>query len=103
MVLTRVKMTNHKNNPSVPLSLLQKAITSREVGHASTLLAFIILEKINTSGLKFYLTAKEAVKTLGISRDTYYRWLNTLINKGYIVRIDTNYYALNPDKHPTTS
>jgi Fic family protein len=76
--------------------LLRRAITGREVGHASILLAFIIVEKINTNNFKFYLTAEEVVKNLGVSRETYYKWLKTLINKGYLTKIATNYYALNP-------
>jgi Fic family protein len=92
-----------QNNPSqtedidIILSrLLRRAITGREVGHASILLAFIIVEKINTNNFKFYLTAEEVVKNLGVSRETYYKWLRALINKGYLTRIGTNYYVLNP-------
>ncbi len=59
------------------------------------LLAYIMSEKLERDSLKFYMTAEEVVKNLGISRDTYYRWLKVLIKKGYLVRIDTNYYALN--------
>jgi len=59
------------------------------------LLAYIMSEKLERDSLKFYMTAEEVVKNLGISRRTFYKWLKILTERGYIIRIATNYYALN--------
>jgi DNA-binding MarR family transcriptional regulator len=77
-------------------AFVKDVVRDRELRHALDLLAYIMSEKLEKDSLKFYLTAEEVVKNLGVSRDTYYRWLKTLIKKGYITRIDTNYYALKP-------
>ncbi len=77
-------------------AFVKDVIRDKELRHALDLLAYIMSEKLERDSLKFYLTAEEVVKNLGVSRDTYYRWLRTLMKKGYITRIDTNYYALKP-------
>jgi DNA-binding IclR family transcriptional regulator len=77
-------------------AFIKDVIRDKELRPALDLLVYIMSEKLEINSLRFYMTAEEVVKRLGISRDTYYRWLRTLINKGYITRIGTNYYALNP-------
>ena len=77
-------------------AFIKDIIRDKELRPALDLLVYIMSEKLERDSLKFYLTAEEVVKNLGVSRDTYYRWLRTLMKKGYITRIDTNYYALNP-------
>jgi DNA invertase Pin-like site-specific DNA recombinase len=76
-------------------TFIKDVVRDKELRPALYLLAYIMSEKLEKGSLKFYMTAEEVIKALGISRDTYYRWLKTLINKNYLVRIDTNYYALN--------
>uniref|UniRef100_A0A7C5WZL0 Transcription regulator TrmB N-terminal domain-containing protein n=1 Tax=Thermocrinis ruber TaxID=75906 RepID=A0A7C5WZL0_9AQUI len=78
-------------------------VRDKELRPTLYLLVYIMSEKLEKGSLKFYMTAEEVIKALGISRDTYYRWLKTLMKKGYLTRIDTNYYTLNPQKHPITS
>jgi hypothetical protein len=77
-------------------AFVKDVVRDKELRQALDLLAYIMSEKLEKDSLKFYLTAEEVVKNLGVSRDTYYRWLRTLIKKGYITRIDTNYYAIKP-------
>jgi hypothetical protein len=77
-------------------AFVKDVVRDRELRYALDLLAYIMSEKLEKDSLKFYLTAEEIVKNLGVSRDTYYRWLRALMKKGYITRIDTNYYALKP-------
>jgi len=76
-------------------TFIKDAVRDRELRPALDLLAYIMSEKLEKDSLKFYMTAEEVVKNLGVSRDTYYRWLKTLMKRGYLVRINTNYYALN--------
>jgi len=78
-------------------------VRDKELRPTLYLLVYIMSEKLEKGSLKFYMTAEEVIKALGISRGTYYRWLKTLMKKGYLTRIDTNYYTLNPQKHPITS
>jgi DNA-binding IclR family transcriptional regulator len=46
--------------------------------------------------LSFFLRRDDVIADLGIVRQTYYRWLGTLLKKGYIKRLAYNYYALRP-------
>ena len=77
-------------------AFIKDVVRDKELRPALDLLAYIMSEKLEKDSLKFYMTAEEVVRNLRISRDTYYRWLKILMKKGYLVRIDTNYYALKP-------
>ena len=77
-------------------AFIKDVVRDKELRPSLDLLAYIMSEKLEKDSLKFYMTAEEVVRNLGISRDTYYRWLKILMKKGYLVRIDTNYYTLNP-------
>jgi CRP-like cAMP-binding protein len=60
------------------------------------LVAYIMAEKLDRDRLDFNLTAQEAMNKLGITRQTFYRWLSVLLRKGYIKRISATYYTLRP-------
>jgi len=60
------------------------------------LMAYILSEKLDRDRLDFNMTAQEAINKLGITRQTFYRWLSVLLRKGYLKRINANYYALRP-------
>jgi len=90
------KAKKDKNFIKLLHTFIKDAVRDRELRPALDLLAYIMSEKLERDSLKFYMTAEEVVRNLGISRDTYYRWLKILMKKGYLVRIDTNYYTLNP-------
>ncbi len=77
-------------------AFVKDVVRDEELRHAIVLLAYIMSEKLEKDSLRFYLTAEEVVKNLGISRRTFYKWLKILKEKGYIVRIATNYYAVKP-------
>jgi len=77
-------------------AFVKDVVRDKELRYALDLLAYIMSEKLEKDSLKFYLTAEEVVKNLGVSRRTFYRWLKTLTKRGYIVRIATNYYAIKP-------
>jgi len=66
------------------------------VGKAARLLLWILAEKLSWNSYEFYMTEKEAVSALGISRATYYRWLETLIRASILERVATNIYRLTP-------
>jgi hypothetical protein len=77
-------------------AFIKDVVRDKELRPTLDLLAYIMSQKLEKDSLKFYMTAEEIVKNLGVSRDTYYRWLKILTKRGYLVRIDTNYYALKP-------
>jgi len=77
-------------------AFIKDVIRDKELRPALDLLAYIMSEKLEMNSLTFYMTAEEVVRKLGISRDTYYRWLKILMRKGYIIRIGANYYAIKP-------
>ncbi len=60
------------------------------------LVAYIMAEKLDRDRLDFNLTAQEAMAKLGITRQTFYRWLSVLLRKGYLKRISATYYTLRP-------
>jgi CRP-like cAMP-binding protein len=60
------------------------------------LVAYIMAEKLDRDRLDFNLTAQEAMAKLGITRQTFYRWLSVLLRKGYLRRISATYYTLRP-------
>jgi CRP-like cAMP-binding protein len=60
------------------------------------LVAYIMSEKLDRDRLDFNLTAQEAMEKLGITRQTFYRWLSILLRKGYLKRISATYYTLRP-------
>jgi hypothetical protein len=60
------------------------------------LFVYILTKKVKKDQLTFVLRRDEVMADLGIVRQTYYRWLGTLLKKGYIKRLGYNYYTLRP-------
>ncbi len=60
------------------------------------LLAYIMSQKLDKDSLDFHLTMKETTEKLGVTEQTFYRWLSILQKKGYIKRVSANYYVLRP-------
>jgi hypothetical protein len=44
------------------------------------------------------IVPEKVAKELGISTETFYRWLKTLLSKGYLTKLATNVYRLNLTK-----
>jgi CRP-like cAMP-binding protein len=78
-------------------AFLEDVFRDREVmAGPFRLLAYIMSEKLDRDRLDFNLTAQEAMDKLGITRQTFYRWLAILLRKGYLRRISATYYTLRP-------
>jgi hypothetical protein len=45
--------------------------------------------------LDIVLLPDKAVKELGITKKTFYRWLKVLLSKGHLIRLANNVYRLN--------
>jgi len=44
------------------------------------------------------IVPERAMKELGITKETFYRWLRVLMSKGHLTRLATNVYRLNLTK-----
>jgi hypothetical protein len=44
------------------------------------------------------IVPEKAMKELGITKETFYRWLRVLMSKGYLTKLATNVYRLNLTK-----
>ena len=75
----------------------KRTITDRDIAGKAIVLLFYILDKLEYNQLEFYMSPTEACKDLHIVKDTYHRWMKTLIRKGIVERIGINRYKLNPE------
>jgi hypothetical protein len=69
-------------------------------GPIRLLLYAMTLAKHETSEVA--IIPEEAIKTLGITKETFYRWLRVLLSKGHLIRVATNIYRLNLKKNKKT-
>ncbi len=54
------------------------------------------VELMNYEDLQVTIVPEKAMKDLGISKDTFYRWLKANLKKGYMEKIAINVYRLRP-------
>jgi hypothetical protein len=54
------------------------------------------VDLMNYEDLQVTIVPERAMKTLNISRRTFYRWLSVILEKGYMEKIATNVYRLKP-------
>jgi hypothetical protein len=76
-------------------AFLKEVVKDKDLGMALRLLLYIIAN-LDYDSLKVAIVPKEAMEDLAISKDTYYRWLKVLLEKGYIEELATNIYRLKP-------
>lgn len=63
---------------------LQDMISDPEIAGKAIRLLLWITTKINYNSLEIYLYHESVSKELNVSRATFYRWLNTLVDKGIL-------------------
>ncbi len=79
------------------VTFLRDVIEDKDIaGKAIRLLFYMLEECLNYETLVMTVIPSYAMEKLGICRKTYYNWLNTLIKKGIIQRIDRYRYVLKP-------
>ncbi len=78
------------------VAFLRDILEDEEVfkGPINLLLYAISLADYDT--LEVHIVPERAIKELGISERTFYRWLRVLLSKGYLTKLATNVYRLNP-------
>jgi hypothetical protein len=86
-----------KNYVKVFVTFLQDVVVDEDIAGKSIRLLLYIMQKVDWNNLEFYLYHKQACKDLDINKTTFYRWLDTLIEKDYIEKTDKKYiYKIKP-------
>jgi hypothetical protein len=78
------------------VGFLRDIIEDEEVlkGPAKLLLYAVDLADYNS--LEVHIVPRKAIRDLDIGERTFYRWLKTLLDKGYMEKIAINVYRLKP-------
>jgi hypothetical protein len=85
-----------RNFVKVFVGFLSDIIEDREMGTGAWKLLLYAINSMDFNNLKVYLIPEEATRELGISRETFYRWLRILLKKGYIERVARYTYRIKP-------
>ncbi len=78
------------------VTFLTDVVTDEEISGKAIRLLLHIVEQMDYNSLTVYLDREEIMEMLDISVKTYYNWLNALIDKGYIKKISSYKYKLEP-------
>ncbi len=78
------------------VAFLKDIIEDEEVLKGPIRLFLYAVEKVDFNDLRVTIIPQEAIRDLDISERTFYRWLNTLLAKGYMRKLATNVYRLRP-------
>jgi len=78
------------------VAFLSDVVEDNEIAGKAIRLLFYMLEQLDYNSYTVKIIPRYAQEELKIGKMTYYRWLNTLIKKGIITKIDTYTYKLNP-------
>jgi predicted transcriptional regulator len=86
-----------KNYVKVFITFLEDVIKDEDIVGKAVRLLLHIINKVDWNTLEVYIFYKEICKELDINDATFYRWLNTLIEKEYIEKTDKKYiYKIKP-------
>jgi hypothetical protein len=64
--------------------------------HGPIRLLLYAMSLANHDTFEVAIVPEKAIKELGITRGTFYIWLRVLLSKGYLTKLATNIYRLNP-------
>jgi hypothetical protein len=78
------------------VAFLKDIVEDDEIAGKSIRLLFYMIEKMDYNSYTITVIPRYVQEKLKISKRTYYIWINTLIEKGLISKIDTYTYKLNP-------
>jgi len=85
-----------RNFTKVFHAFTEALIEDNEIALGPIKLLFWIMKELETGSIEFYMHYSVIKEELGVSRDTYYRWLRVLTKKGLIKKVRPNIYQLNP-------
>lgn len=78
------------------VTFLSDIVENPKIAGKSIRLLFYMLEQMDFNTYIIRIIPKYAQETLGVSRETFYNWLDALIEEEIITKIDTYTYRLNP-------
>jgi hypothetical protein len=78
------------------VAFLRDILEDKEVLKGPVKLFLYAVDLMDYEDLQVTIVPQKAIKDLGISEKTFYRWLKTLLDKGYMEKIATNVYRLKP-------
>jgi len=78
------------------IAFLSDIVEDKDIAGKAIRLLFYMLEQMDYNSYTIRIIPKYAMEELKVGKMTFYRWLNTLIEKGIITKIDTYTYKLNP-------
>ena len=85
-----------RNFIKIFVAFLIDVIEDEELGTGAWRLLLHAINRMDYNSLKVYLIPEETIRELGIGRKTFYRWLGTLLKKGYIEKIAKHTYRIRP-------
>ncbi len=78
-------------------SFLLEVVKNERLGNGPWRLLLYAIHKLNFNNLEVHLIPQKVMKELEITERTYYRWLKTLIEEGYLEKLGSkNLYRLKP-------
>jgi hypothetical protein len=78
------------------VAFLRDILEDKEVLKGPIRLFLYAIDLMGYEDLQVTIVPQKAMKDLGISEKTFYRWLKALLDKGYMEKIATNVYRLKP-------
>jgi len=93
LVVGEGKFKDKEEHFKVFVTFLPELLDKRISGKAVRLF-LCLLKYLDFNNLTIRIIPKYVREELGISKDTFYRWLKTLINAGILKKIDTYTYQL---------
>jgi len=96
LIIGKQPYIKDRNFIKVFVAFLSDVIEDRELGAGAWRLLLYAIKRMDFNSLKVYLIPEETINELGIGRKTFYRWLGTLIRKGYIEKIAKHTYRIKP-------
>lgn len=85
-----------KNYIKVFTAFLDSIVEDDEIAGKAIRLLFYMMGRLNYNSLTVEVIPSKAIKELGISRDTFYRWIDTLEKKEIIEKVDRYTYRIKP-------
>jgi len=77
------------------VAFLRDILEDDEISKGPIRLLLYAIHLADYDTLEVHIVPEKAMKELGISEATFYRWLRTLLSRGYLTKLATNVYRLN--------
>jgi hypothetical protein len=78
------------------VTFLRDVLEIAELGSGAWRLLLYVIDNMDYNSLEIYLDPRVVPKELGISRATYYNWLNVLLKHKILQQLDKRLFRLKP-------